>query len=97
MALFIITPGSGVFKKIFFVTKEFLLLIAPRDEAVCICVQSTRPPPTLLRSSQTAIASDQDLKEAIAKKRACHAKQDVTEAVDPNRGEVIPFKQAQNE
>jgi integrase len=43
------------------------------------------------------IVSDQDLKEAIAKKQAYHAKQDVTEAVDTNRGEVIQFKQAQNE
>ncbi len=43
------------------------------------------------------IVSDQDLKEAIAKEQAYHARQDVTESVDANRGEVIQFQQAQNE
>ncbi len=43
------------------------------------------------------IVSDQDLKEAIAEKQAYHARQDVTETVDINRGEVIPFKKTQNE
>jgi hypothetical protein len=42
------------------------------------------------------IVSDQDLKEAITKKQAYHAKQE-TEAVDTKRGEVIQFQQAQNE
>ena len=42
------------------------------------------------------IVSDQDLKEAITKKQAYHAKQE-TEAVDTKRGEVIQLQQAQNE
>ena len=42
------------------------------------------------------IASDQDLKEAITKKQAYHAKRE-TEAVDTKRGEVIQLQQAQNE
>lgn len=42
------------------------------------------------------IVSDQDLKEAALKKQAYHDKQNVT-GDDQKRGEVIPFKQAQNE
>jgi len=43
------------------------------------------------------IVSDQDLKEAALKKQACHEKQNVAVEGDQKRGEVIPFKQAQNE
>jgi len=41
-------------------------------------------------------ASDQDLKEAAQKKQAYFEKQDL-ELIDPRRGEVVQFKQAQNE
>jgi integrase len=44
------------------------------------------------------IVSDQDLKEAAQKKQAYLEKQESkAEQIDPRRGEVIPFKQAQNE
>jgi integrase len=43
------------------------------------------------------IVSDQDLKEAALKKQAYHDKQDTIIESDQKRGEVIPFKQAQNE
>jgi integrase len=44
------------------------------------------------------IVSDQDLKEAAQKKQAYLEKQESkAEPIDPRRGEVIPFKQAQNE
>ena len=49
-----------------------------------------------MRISGHKIVSDQDLKEAIIKKQAYHAKQE-TEAVDAKHGEVIQFQQAQNE
>jgi len=39
------------------------------------------------------IVSDQDLKEAITKKQAYHARQNVTEAVETTRGELVPFNQ----
>jgi len=42
------------------------------------------------------IVSDQDLKEA-AKKQAYHEKQNgLVEKIESRRGEVIPFRQAQN-
>jgi hypothetical protein len=41
------------------------------------------------------IVSDRDLQEAARKKQAYHEKQNVQE--QEKRGEVIPFKQAQNE
>jgi integrase len=41
------------------------------------------------------IVSDRDLKEAARKKQAYHEKQDIQE--QEKHGEVIPFKQAQNE
>jgi integrase len=43
------------------------------------------------------IVSDQDLKDAALKKQVYHEKQDVVVQGDRKRGEVIPFKQAQNE
>ena len=44
------------------------------------------------------IVSDQDLIEAATKKYAYHEKQEaVAETIDKKRGEVILFKQAQNE
>lgn len=43
------------------------------------------------------IVSDQDLREAAQKKQAYFEKQDATELSDPGRGEVIRFRQAQNE
>ncbi len=43
------------------------------------------------------IVSDQDLREAALKKQAYHDKQDTVIETDQKRGEVIPFKQAQNE
>lgn len=44
------------------------------------------------------IVSDQDLKEAAQKKQAYLEKQESKgEPIDPRRGEVIPFKQAQNQ
>jgi len=43
------------------------------------------------------IVSDQDLKEAALKKEAYFEKQDIVIESDQKRGEVIPFKQAQNE
>ena len=43
------------------------------------------------------IVSDQDLKEAALKKQAYHDKQGTIIESDQKRGEVIPFKQAQNE
>jgi len=43
------------------------------------------------------IVSDQDLKEAAQKKQAYFEKQDAMELSDPGRGEVIQFRQAQNE
>lgn len=43
------------------------------------------------------IVSDQDLKEAARKKQAYFEKQDVVELSNPGRGEVIEFRQAQNE
>jgi hypothetical protein len=43
------------------------------------------------------IVSDQDLKEAAQKKQAYHEKQNrLTEQIESRRGEIIPFKQAQN-
>ena len=41
------------------------------------------------------IVSDQDLKEAAQKKQAYFEKQDL-ELIDPGRGEVVQFRQAQN-
>ncbi len=41
------------------------------------------------------ITSDQDLKEAARKKQAYFEKQDL-ELIDPRRGEVVQFRQAQN-
>ncbi len=44
------------------------------------------------------IVNDQDLRDAARKKHAYHEKQDaVAETIDKRRGEVILFKQAQNE
>jgi hypothetical protein len=43
------------------------------------------------------IVSDQDLKEAALKKQAYHDKQDTIIESNQKQGEVIPFKQAQNE
>jgi integrase len=43
------------------------------------------------------IVSDQDLKEAARKKQAYFEKQDAVEPSNPERGEVIQFRQAQNE
>jgi integrase len=43
------------------------------------------------------IVSDQDLKEAAQKKQAYFEKQNAMELIDPRRGEVIQFRQAQNE
>ena len=43
------------------------------------------------------IVSDQDLREAARKKQAYHEKQNVSVESDQKRGEVIPFKQAQND
>ena len=43
------------------------------------------------------IVNDQDLKEAAKKKQAYHEKQNgLAEQIESRRGEVIPFKQAQN-
>jgi hypothetical protein len=42
------------------------------------------------------IASDQDLREAAQKKQAYFERQE-TALVEPGRGEVIEFRQAQNE
>jgi len=43
------------------------------------------------------IVSDQDLKDAAQKKQAYFEKQDATELSDAERGEIIQFRQAQNE
>jgi integrase len=43
------------------------------------------------------IVSDQDLKEAARKKQAYHERQNAVVEDDQKRGEVVPFKQAQNE
>jgi len=44
------------------------------------------------------IVSDQDLREASRKKQAYHERQRIIqESFDQRRGEIIPFKQAQNE
>ena len=44
------------------------------------------------------IVSDQDLKEAAKKKQAYHEKQSTSaETIDQKRGEVFPFRQAQNQ
>jgi integrase len=43
------------------------------------------------------IVNDQDLIEAALKKQAYHEKQNALVGSDQKRGEVIPFKQAQNE
>ena len=43
------------------------------------------------------IVSDQDLREATRKKQAYFEKQDLEKLSDPGRGEVIQFRQAQNE
>ncbi len=43
------------------------------------------------------IVNDQDLRDAAQKKQAYFEKQEPVELSDPGRGEVIQFRQAQNE
>ena len=48
-------------------------------------------------SDRCNIVNDRDLIEAALKKQVYHEKQNALVGSDQKRGEVIPFKQAQNE